>query len=379
VALSWLITVRWTTLAAGVGAVVAGRGALQMAVPVAAAATTLSFLAGSNLWLMWRARRAGIGSFVTPAGLLVCADVALLTWLLLKSGGVLNPASVVYLVEIVLAALVLGRRWTWIVTGLCVLGYGSLYLAPTAELRAALNMHREIALHMRGMWLAFAVTSLTIAILVTRLVISVEHRDRALEDLRERTARAARGAGLATLAAGAAPELSTPLGTIAVASHELERNLSLANAALGCSRTLTDSCGSRRCRQCLTRGGASGEPIGGNAACSAISCRVSACEGADSSRRVASRRGSAGRSPPSGPCSRSSREPSRMSFAALQASVETDRVGCPDVLMQKDRSIRGDRSGAGMTTEQRVRRRTVFPTKPPGCRRAGLLVARSSI
>src|SRR5262245_47751425 len=75
VALSWLITVRWTTLAAGVGAVVAGRGALQMAVPVAAAATALSVWAGSNLWLMWRARRAGVGSLVTLAGLLVCADV----------------------------------------------------------------------------------------------------------------------------------------------------------------------------------------------------------------------------------------------------------------------------------------------------------------
>jgi two-component system sensor histidine kinase RegB len=91
-------------------------------------------------------------------------------------------------------------------------------------------MHPEIALHMRGMWLAFALTALVIAALVTRLTIAVERRDRALESLRERNASAVRVAGLATLAAGAAHELSTPLSTIAVAARELERALADANS-----------------------------------------------------------------------------------------------------------------------------------------------------
>jgi two-component system sensor histidine kinase RegB len=49
--------------------------------------------------------------------------------------------------------------------------------------------------------------------------------------MRERQARDARLIGLATLAAGAAHELSTPLGTIAVAARELERSLDDAAAA----------------------------------------------------------------------------------------------------------------------------------------------------
>ena len=92
-------------------------------------------------------------------------------------------------------------------------------------MQAAQSMHPEIALHMRGMWLAFALTALIIAALVTRLTIAVERSDRALEAMRERNARTARVAGLATLAAGAAHELSTPLSTIAVAARELERAL----------------------------------------------------------------------------------------------------------------------------------------------------------
>ena len=189
----------------------------------------LAVCGASNLWLMLRVRRGG-GDVSTIAGALVCADVVLLSWLLLRSGGVLNPASVFYLVQIVVAALVLGRLWTWMITALSVAGYAALFLRRLMSSRAAQGMHPEIALHMQGMWLAFALTALVIAVLVMRLAIAVERRDRALAELSERTSRASRVAGLATLAAGAAHELSTPLATIAVASRELERSLGEGSA-----------------------------------------------------------------------------------------------------------------------------------------------------
>jgi two-component system sensor histidine kinase RegB len=185
----------------------------------------LAAVAVSNLWLTWRIRTGRTHAAKAAAGLLVCADVLLLLGVLWRSGGALNPASVFFLVQIVLAALVLGRVWTWVVTGLSVGGFGMLYLAPASELRAAQVMHPEIGAHMNGMWLAFAATAIVIAVLVTQLVVAVERRDRALETLRDQHARTARFAGLATLAAGAAHELSTPLATIAVAARELERAL----------------------------------------------------------------------------------------------------------------------------------------------------------
>src|SRR5262245_4503664 len=105
VGLTWLVTGRWTTLAAAAGAVFAGRSGLDAHVPVLEVAFVMSVIALSNLWLWWDIRRGG--SRVTrAAGMLLCGDVVLLSWLLLQSGGVLNPASVFYLVDIVLAALV---------------------------------------------------------------------------------------------------------------------------------------------------------------------------------------------------------------------------------------------------------------------------------
>ena len=233
VGLKWLVTVRWTVLVAATGALFVGRTGLGVSLSAPTALLLLTAVAGSNLWLTWRIRTGRTHAATLAAGLLVCADVVLLLWVLWRSGGALNPASVFLLVQIVLAALVLGRVWTWIVTALAVGGFGTLYLSPASELRAAQVMHPEIGAHMSGMWLAFAATALVIAVLVTQLVVVIERRDRALETLRDQHARTARFAGLATLAAGAAHELSTPLATMAVAARELERSLETSKRASG--------------------------------------------------------------------------------------------------------------------------------------------------
>ena len=264
VGLSWLVTVRWATILAGAGAVIAGASALQVSAPLPLAITALAAAAASNAWLARQVHRERTGTVATIAGALLCADVLLLSWLLLRSGGTLNPASVFLLVQIVVSALVLGRRWTWVVTALAVGSYAALFLAPADELVAAQAMHPEITLHMRGMWLAFALTALIIGTLVTRLVIAIERRDSALEDFRDLTARATRAAGLATLAAGAAHELSTPLATIAVAAHELEQNVTggRPNAELQRDARLIRS-ETERCRNILNEmAGRSGQPVG---------------------------------------------------------------------------------------------------------------------
>lgn len=177
----------------------------------------------------------------------------------------MNPVSAFYLVEIVVAALVLGPTWTWVVTTLSVVGYAGLFLAPSDELQAAQGMHPEIALHMRGMWLSFAGTAVVVGILVTRLAIAIERRDRALDAMRERHGKASRVAGLATVVAGAAHELSTPLATIAVVARELElllANLPGSEGAIG-RREQPLSWRSIWCRRVLdTMAGQIAEPMG---------------------------------------------------------------------------------------------------------------------
>lgn len=262
VALPWLVTVRWAGVLAQFAAVLAGAQGLPTAQRVSVPLVLVGLSALSNLWLSWRlSRRAPVA--MTAGGWLVVADVAILSWLLHGAGGVLNPVSIFYLVYIVLAALVLDRVWGWVITALSIAGYGLLFVAPPNEVAAATSMHPEIGFHVRGMWQAFAATALIVAILVSRLASLIARRDRALAELQERATRDARLAAMSTLAAGAAHELSTPLGTIAVAARELERSLeSVADPQLRGDATLIRG-EVERCRRLLhDMAGRFSEPLG---------------------------------------------------------------------------------------------------------------------
>jgi two-component system sensor histidine kinase RegB len=220
---SWLVTVRWTAILAALAALAFGSTALHLPIRTGIATALLSASALSNIWLA-RATRARAFSR-REAGAFVSADVLILAWCLVDAGGIVNPASIYFLVDIVVAALVLGPAWTWIVTALAVASYSVQLFFRTSDLSAALAMHPQIAEHVRGMWIAFMGSAALIAILVARLATAVAHRDLALQDLRAKADRTSRMTALATLTAGAAHELSTPLGTIAVAAGELSRSL----------------------------------------------------------------------------------------------------------------------------------------------------------
>ena len=83
----------------------------------------------------------------------------------------------------------------------------------------------DMSLHLRGMWVAFALAAALILGVVSHVATALSDRERELVVARAQAARSARLASLATLAAGAAHELATPLGTISMVAKELERDL----------------------------------------------------------------------------------------------------------------------------------------------------------
>ncbi len=383
VGLSWLVTVRGTTTLAGIGAIVAGRGCFATATSLMPTLLPLAVQALTNVWFAWRVRR-GPTPGPAAAGSLVALDVMILSWLLLRSGGVLNPVSIFYLVQIVLAALVLGRTWTWIVAALSVAGYGALFLVRTEEFDAAVTMHPEIWLHVRGMWLAFAVTATLVGLLVARLATAVARRDRALAALQAEAGRTSRLASLATLAAGAAHELSTPLGTIAVAAHELERSLggrAPASEALDDARLIRREID--RCRRILDDlSGRITEPSGEvprHALLADISNEVLAhLSPADRARvRVSADRTASVRWPV-GPVAQAV---VNLVNNGLQASAVHDSVDMALVAAGTAVTVTVTDRGRGMTPEEAARAgEPFFTTKPTGKGMGlGLFVARAAI
>jgi two-component system sensor histidine kinase RegB len=220
VGLAWLIRLRWGVAAGCGAAVVAGWALLDVRPPAAWVVVGLLVTLGTNWALARRVFGARTASRPVCAAALVI-DALVLTALLRVAGGPANPFSVLYLAGIALAAVTLGAAWTWLLVLLAVCGYGSLFLGDAGGGHAG----HVFASHLRGMWLAFSLAAGFIAFFVGQLARAMKRRERQLAEARERAARYERLASLATLAAGAAHEIGTPLATIAVAARELERAL----------------------------------------------------------------------------------------------------------------------------------------------------------
>ncbi len=210
-----LVRLRWLAVAAQT-ALVLGSGPWDApAVPLSLLGLAVLLVAASNWWLH-RLTSAARPSLAAP-GVVIALDTLLLTALLASSGGVVNPFSALYLLQVVLAALLAPFRWAWgiwVLGGLC---WGALFLIPSHHLA-------HMGGHLVGMWAAYLVLGPFFAFALTRLRAQRAALERRLSVAREQQDRSQRLASLATLATGAAHELSTPLGTIAVIAHELRQS-----------------------------------------------------------------------------------------------------------------------------------------------------------
>ena len=218
-----LVRLRWWLLGAGLLVVVALQWQQEARVPPYALFAALAAAAATNALIDRRLRR---GLQRARAWLLagLAVDVALLTLLLHAGGGPSNPFSVFYLVYLTLAALMLGPVAAGIMTILSIAAYGSLFFLDPHGAHAV-HDPAAFAEHLRAMWIAFSLTATFTAASVVRLRQAITERDRELDWMRERARDSERLAALTTLAAGAAHELGTPLGTIAIAAGEMERHV----------------------------------------------------------------------------------------------------------------------------------------------------------
>lgn len=219
-ALPWIAKLRDGMLAGQLLLILLTHYLFHIALPLAWMAIPLAVIAASNITLhrfmtYFTARYA--------LGLLLALDTVCLTALLALSGGAANPFSLLFLVEITLSAVVLSKAWTWTLGGLSILGFASLFWThvriPVFE---GHHDPKGFSIHLVGMWIAFAVGALLITVFIGKVSEALRRQEQEALLFLQRLANHERLASIATLAAGAAHELGTPLATIAVVSRELE-------------------------------------------------------------------------------------------------------------------------------------------------------------
>jgi two-component system sensor histidine kinase RegB len=88
----------------------------------------------------------------------------------------------------------------------------------------SMNDKSYFSLHMFGMWFGFVFSAGLVAYFVAELAKTLRFQERNLAEARENALRDERVVALGTLAASAAHDMGTPLGTMAILSHELEQD-----------------------------------------------------------------------------------------------------------------------------------------------------------
>ncbi len=223
--LRWLARLRWVALLGQLTTIVVVNQWLDVSLPVLRMFALIAITALTNVGVhLWLRRRVKNVPDILLA-LLLALDVATFTGMLYLSGGPFNPFSFLYLVHIALAAVILRTSWTWMLTVFALLCFGGLFAAHEPLHIHGHDPQEHLDMHVDGMWAAFAVAAGLIVYFVQRVTIALASREEELHSARETAARTRQLASLATLAAGAAHELATPLGTIAVVAGELQRSL----------------------------------------------------------------------------------------------------------------------------------------------------------
>lgn len=152
------------------------------------------------------------------------ADCMIYGFLLYHTGGGTNPFVSMLLIPLIITVMTLENRYIWIIGTLVSLMYGALLrdYVPITSMNG--HQHGVVAyldIHMVGMWINFLMTAAVITYFITHLNRSLQAQQKALIESREAAIHNQQLLSLATIAAGTAHELGTPLSTMRVLLHEM--------------------------------------------------------------------------------------------------------------------------------------------------------------
>lgn len=158
-------------------------------------------------------------------------DLLALTAQLYFTGGITNPFSMFFFVNLVLAAMVLPAKWVLSLhavsigcVGFLMLRYQPLQLFEQLTWEQLAGPASSNVLKM-GTLIAYSTCATVIVLFTNRISEKLRRQELRTQRLTELRNRSERLESLGTLAAGAAHELSTPLSSIAIIIKEVEHDL----------------------------------------------------------------------------------------------------------------------------------------------------------
>lgn len=277
----WYLHLRWLAVVGQLLAIVVVLVGLQVTLPIREILTLIGITAASNLaywaWLAGLHRRGLQATQRLPGdqviSSLMLVDVVSLTGLLYLTAGIANPFWLFYFVNIAVAAAIVTPAWAWTLW-VCTVGCVTLLLrVETQPISVLSSLHQDLSqpqgwtTAQLGYLVSFMTCSAIITYFTTILTGELRQREQAMREAEETKSRNRQLESLATLAAGAAHELASPMSTIAVVSKELSRALEKQSVSpnvlsdVGLIRSELNRCREILDRMTTATGDAAGEQL----------------------------------------------------------------------------------------------------------------------
>jgi two-component system, sensor histidine kinase RegB len=217
-----LVQLRWTAVLGQIATILFVHYGLEIPLPLIPMLAVIGGLVllnlGSIAWIRLRNEISNRELFIT-----LTFDVAALTAQLYLSGGVTNPFTSLYLLQVTLGAVLLDGRLTWSLAALacvCLLGLMVSY-RPLAL--ATFGPEHAFRLYTAGMFIGFVLDAVLVVVFVARINRNLRERDARLAAIRQHAAEEEHIVRMGLLASGAAHELGTPLGSMSVIVSDWRR------------------------------------------------------------------------------------------------------------------------------------------------------------
>jgi two-component system sensor histidine kinase RegB len=224
VRLRTLTVIRWIAVAGQAAALMVVQFGLGYQLPLVPCLIAVAALAAVNLIGQLRRQQAPRLMSDREAAFSFAFDLVQLTVLLYLTGGLHNPFAVLILAPVTVAAAALSQRSTMALAALAITGIYvlAIYHQPLPWGDGEFRLPQIL---LSALAIALALAVLFITFYVFRVAEEMRRMSDALSEAQASLDREQRLSSLGTLAAAAAHELGSPLGTISVIAKELARDL----------------------------------------------------------------------------------------------------------------------------------------------------------
>jgi two-component system sensor histidine kinase RegB len=222
------IALRWMAVAGQLAAVLAVYFGFGFPLPLIELLLIISMSVALNIWLGLRYSFSTLLSR-RQTSVYLAYDLLQLSALLYLTGGIVNPFALLFLAPVTVSASLLNARTTVALVALAsILVTGLLWFSQPLPWQGEAPQIPE--LYRIGLWSALLLGLVFIPTYVWRVSREGRRMSMALTATRSVLAREQRLSALDGLAAAAAHQLGTPLGTIVLVSGELQNNPAVPDA-----------------------------------------------------------------------------------------------------------------------------------------------------